>query len=87
MSKRQILAAAKRKGITFDELYFNRQCVSPEEIVSAWEIRLSEESENAIYDIDPSLNFAPDLWTTPMVLEWIETLPDIRAELEKEPQP
>ncbi len=80
MSKRKILRAASRKGITFDELYFNRQCVTPEEIVSAWDIRLSEESENAIADADPSFtNFTPDVWNTRMVLEWIDSLPDLIA--------
>lgn len=80
MSKRDILRAAARKGITFDELYYNRQCVSPGEIVSAWDIRLSEESENAIYEADPTFtNFQPDVWNTQMVLEWIDTLPSVKS--------
>lgn len=87
MAKREILAAAKRKGITFRELYYDPKCPTPGETVPCWEILLTVESENAIYDIDPSLNFNPDLRTTQMVLEWIETLPDIRAELAKEPTP
>ena len=80
MSKRQIIAAAARKGITFDEIYFNRQCVTPEEIVSAWEIRLSEESEEAIATADPDFhNFVPDVWNTAMALEWVASLPDLLA--------
>lgn len=82
MSKRQIIAAAKRKGITFDEIYFDRQCVTPEEIVSAWIIELSPESEEAIASADPEFNnFTPDVWNTPMALSWVESLPDIRAAL------
>lgn len=77
MSKRQIERALKAKGIECAELWYGH-AVSPGEMVGGWEIVLSEDSVAKVRDVDPDFDEFPDCFNAAEVLEWVETLPNLR---------
>lgn len=65
MSKRQILAAAKAKGIVFDSVSYGWE-PTPGESVPCWSIYVSEETSDALI-IESFMQLA----NTEEVLAWI----------------
>ncbi len=60
MSKRKIMSAARRKGLTFETLDWDYD-VSRGGNVWRWEVELDEASAEAIETADPSYRQRPDL--------------------------
>jgi len=78
MSKCQIERALRAKGLSCSTLEYNYQ-VTPGEVVGGWEIELNESTEEAVSIHNPDFDdWEPDCRNTAEVLEWIETIPDIR---------
>ena len=78
MSKRQIERALRAKGLVCSTLEYNHQ-VTPGEVVGGWEIELSESTAVAVFIHNPDFDdWEPDCRNTAEVIEWIETLPNLR---------
>ena len=78
MGKRAILAALKRKGIEAKTCEYG-QHVTPGEIVGAWTIELTDESEDLLIaaGVD-EWDLEPDCFNAAQVLEWVDGPPDVR---------
>lgn len=76
MSKKKIEKALAKKGLEACELYFDRSIPVPECHTFGWEISLTEESEDKLFDNGYEGSCNPDCRNTTEVLEWIETLPN-----------
>lgn len=68
MAKRDILRAAKRKGLMLGQISYDWQ-PTPGESVPTWSIYIPEESQDK-FDCDGFVQFA----NTAEVLDWIEDL-------------
>jgi len=75
MSKRKIIAAAKRKGLTVEYAEWGHSCGDRESYME-WQVQFGEEIDE-LYAQDEFQSFAD----TAEALEWIETLesPEDRA--------
>ncbi|WP_238919368.1 hypothetical protein [Achromobacter xylosoxidans] len=69
MSKRQILAAAKRKGIILDSVQYGWE-PTPGESVPCWSIYVSEATQELI-EVEPFVQHE----NTAEVLAWLDSLP------------
>ncbi len=85
MSRRRILAAAKRKGIVLETLDWDYD-ISRSGRIASWEVGLDEASAQAIEHADPSYKSRPDLLYCPelflnaeAVIEWLNGFPDINS--------
>lgn len=81
MSKRKIEAALKSKGLTCEVIEYGHHA-TPGEMVGGWDIELDEESTVAVLMADVHLDFddlQPDCRNTDDVLEWIGSLPNLKA--------
>lgn len=79
MSKRIIISALKKKGLAVETLDYDWQ-ITPEEKVPAWDVVLTEDSEEAVLVACPDYDdWYRDFANTDDVLRWIETLPDCSA--------
>jgi hypothetical protein len=79
MGKREILAALKRKGLEAATCEYE-QHICPGEVVGAWTVELTEDSEERILEAGGEVDdLEPDCFTACEVLEWVATLPDCRA--------
>ena len=80
MSKRQIQRALKVKGLECSILEYTHQ-TTPGEVVGGWDVELSPKTEELVATADPSFDdWEPDCFNTTEVLEWIDTLPDVRSQ-------
>ncbi len=85
MSKRKILSALKKKGLSAGEIEYQRACPTPGGYCDGWTINLSEESELLCcdaacdWDWDPNFNGG----AVDEVMEWIESLPDCSSAIAK----
>lgn len=81
MSKRQILAAAKRKGVSFALLDWSIQ-TTPGGTVGCWEAQIDEATEAAALSAGHDVANLKPSCCGPLaeVLAWIETLPNLLAE-------
>ena len=78
MSKRQIERALRSKGLEWDTIEYGK-FICPGECVDGWQISLTEECEEEIAGrVHGFDDFDPDCRNTSEVLEWIETLPDLK---------
>lgn len=77
MSKTKIEAALRKKGITPEELYFERSEPTPSGYAHGWTIEFSEETVNALYLVGYEDRLDPDASNTTEMLEWVEGLPDL----------
>ncbi|QCL83366.1 hypothetical protein CFBP5875_01490 [Agrobacterium pusense] len=78
MSKRKIESALRRKGLSCSMLEYNFSACSGG-MVGGWEIALDERSEDLIITADPDFDdLTPDCANAAEVLEWVDTLPDVR---------
>lgn len=74
MSKRQIISALKKKGLSA-YLVYERSVPTPAGYAKGWDIFLDEDSQNKLFDIGFTGVLEPDCSTTDAVLEWVNTLP------------
>lgn len=79
MSKRKIETALKKKGILAERIEYIRSCPVPEGNASGWDIDLSEEMDEKIFDADPSVDSSTvmEFDDLSQVFNWIEALPDL----------
>ncbi|GEM_PF-6696639 len=76
MSKRKILSALKRKGLEAKTCEYGQE-TSPGESYGAWNVELTEKSENKLLDAGVEVcDLEPNAFNSTEVLEWIEGLPD-----------
>lgn len=68
MSKRKIIAAAKKKGLTVEYAEWGQAC-GDQETYLEWQVQFGEEIDE-LYDEDDFHSFAD----TAEALEWIEAL-------------
>ena len=79
MSRRDIERALRAKDIQWVHLQYGWQA-TPGEMVPGWDLILTSECEDEIALHDPDFDdWEPDFRNTAEVLEWIETLPDLRS--------
>lgn len=79
MSKRQIVAALKAKGLECSTLEFGYQ-ITPGETVGGWDVELTAESETKVTAADPVFDdWEPDCFNTADVLAWVATLPNVKG--------
>ena len=79
MGKREIVAAAKRKGIVFDDLVWSMQ-TTPGGTVGCWEVYIGLDMELAISEADPDFGeWNPDCGNAADVMAWIARLPNLNA--------
>lgn len=78
MSKRKILAAARRKGIVLDSVEYGWE-PTPGESVPCWSIYVSEATQEHI-EIEPFVQHE----NTAEVLAWIESLSDAQVQQQGE---
>ena len=79
MSKRQIVRALKKKGLSCSALYYDRGQATPGGYADGWEITLDEYSEVLLFQVQPLAESNPDCFNTEEVLEWVEGLPDCKG--------
>jgi hypothetical protein len=78
MSRQQIERALRAKYIQWVQLQYGWQC-TPGEMVAGWDIILTDECEEEIASRDPDFDdWEPGCRNTTEVLEWVETLPNLR---------
>jgi hypothetical protein len=77
MSKAKIEAALKKKGITPEELYFERSEPTPSGYAHGWTIEFSEETVSALYLVGYEDRLDPDASNSKEMLEWVSGLPDL----------
>lgn len=79
MSKRKIEAALCHKGLSCSTLEYDFSAC-PGGMTGGWQIALDERSENLIVTVDPDFDdLDPDCANAVEVLEWIDSLPDVRG--------
>jgi hypothetical protein len=76
MSKRQILAALKKKNIYPVNVEYQRSCPTPSGYASGWDIELSDEAEIYIGQINPDIEVSTFMEFDSLedVLEWINEI-------------
>ena len=80
MSKRKILAALKRKGIPVVRVEYMRGCPTPSGYANGWDIEISEETENKLFDKGfDNCTTINEIDTTDEALEWVESMPTLQA--------
>ena len=78
MSKRKILAALKKKGLSAGEIEYERGCPTPDGYYDGWTIALDEKSEALCCTADADGDWWPVFTDGNLeeVMKWIESLPD-----------
>jgi len=80
MGKREIISALKRKGLKAKTCEYGQE-TSPGESYGAWNVELTEESENKLLDAGVEVcDLEPDAFNSKEVLDWIAELPDCSPE-------
>ena len=81
MSKRKIESALKAKGITAERIEYMRSCPTPSGYAAGWDVDISEETENRIYEAAPEVNVCTNMEFDCLsdVLEWVEELPKLSS--------
>lgn len=76
MSKRQILAALKKKNIYPVNVEYQRSCPTPSGYASGWDIELSDTAESYIEQINPEVEVSTFMEFDSLedVLEWIDEI-------------
>lgn len=80
MSKRKILAALKKKNIPVERVEYMRGCPTPSGYANGWDIVITEDTENRLFDAGFS-NCCQEneIDTTDEVIEWIESMPELKS--------
>lgn len=80
MSKRRILAAFKKKNIPVERVEYMRGCPTPSGYANGWDVEISEEVENRLFDAGFSnCTTVNEIDTTGEVIEWIESMPELKS--------
>tara|TARA_Y100001949_G_C15897486_1_gene291043 strand:+ start:460 stop:795 length:336 start_codon:yes stop_codon:yes gene_type:complete len=81
MSRRNIESALKAKGITALRIEYMRSCPTPSGYASGWDIEITEETENKIYEANPEVESSTymEFYSLSDVLKWVEELPDLSS--------
>lgn len=80
MSKRKILAALKKKNIPVERIEYMRGCPTPSGYANGWDIEISENTENRLFDAGfEDCSTINEIDTTDQVLEWVERMPILEA--------
>ena len=76
MSKRQIMAAMKRKNIYPLNVEYQRSCPTPSGYARGWDIELSDSAESYIEQINPEIEVSTFMEFDSLedVLEWIDEI-------------
>ena len=79
MSKRKILSALKKKGITPVSVEYVRSNPVPEGNASGWDIEFGRNVDDAVYEINPKcgLDCFMELDDLKSVMDFIETIPNL----------
>lgn len=80
MSKRKIVSALKRKNVPFVRVEYVRGCPTPSGYANGWDIEISEETEDRLFEAGFSnCSTMNEIDTTEEVLEWIGAMPNIEV--------
>lgn len=80
MSKRKILAALKKKNIMAVRVEYMRVCPTPSGLADGWDIEISEETENKLFDAGFSnCEQVNEIDTASEVIEWVESMPVLKS--------
>ena len=80
MSKRKILAALKKKNVPAERVEYMRGCPTPSGYANGWDIEISEDTEDRLFHEGfENCSTVNELDTTEDVLEWIESMPILKA--------
>lgn len=79
MSKREIEKRLKAKGITAENIEFQRSCPVPGGHASGWDLEFSEATEDKVWEADKSCEFSmfEEFDSLNDVYAFIETLPNL----------
>ncbi len=76
MSRRVIERALRTKGLRWTELTYDREA-TPHGMMAGWTVKLTDDVEEEL--AADGFDTEPDAENSREVLDWIETLPDLRA--------
>lgn len=80
MSKRKILAALKKKNIPTERVEYMRGCPTPSGYANGWEVEITEDTENRLFDAGFSdCEQVNEIDTSDEVIEWIESMPELKS--------
>lgn len=81
MSKREIEKRLKAKGITAENIEYQRSCPVPEGHAKGWDLEFSEDTEEEVWDADRNCEFSMfnEFDSLEAVYDFIETLPNLTA--------
>lgn len=80
MSKRKILAALKKKNIPVERVEYMRGEPTPSGYANGWDIEITEDTEDMLFDAGFSnCGQVNEIDTTAEVIEWIESMPDLKS--------
>jgi len=81
MGKRKKESAVKAKGILASISEAMSSCPTPSGYGSGWDIEITEEVENKIYNVNPNLGVSTYMEFDSLddVLSWVEDLPNLSA--------
>ncbi len=78
MSKRKILAALKKRSIPVVRVEYMRGQPTPSGYANGWDIEITEETENKLFDAGFSnCEQVNEIDTTDDVIDWINTMPTL----------
>jgi len=79
MSKRKILAALKKKNIPSERVEYIRGDPTPSGYANGWDIDLSEDTVNKLFDAGLILcQEYNQIDTTDEAIEWVENMPTLK---------
>ena len=80
MTKRKILTALKKKNVPVERVEYMRGQPTPSGYASGWDIEVTEETENKLFDAGFSdCEMINEIDTTNEVIEWVESMPELNT--------